>query len=317
MSRSGVGNDSDAARLGQAGHQRQRFLGRFECRRANLGARPVLDPEDGEQAVTQELQDLAAARSDRAHHAVETVVQQRDQVAARQRVGKSGEAAQVGEEQHGLHALDLAALHRARQDARRRILAQIGGQKPLVDGAHGGGLGRQREHRQHLAQCRDMSVGKAAGPVGGDRADQPQLAHALGIGRPADLRREFAEREDTAQPIGHAGGAQLLKQRHLVLGPGRGEVVAPLGDAMQHHGGERALAEDGRVDIDMTELEARRRPYAAIPDQAAHTHHGMQRVHAGEDARHRHARRRSGGARNRRRCRRATGCAGRPRPASR
>ena len=107
-----------AARLGQARHQRQRLLGRFERSRAGLGARPVLDPEDGEQAVAQEFQDLAAARSDRAHHAVEAVVQQPDQVAARQRVGKGGEAAQVGEEQHRLDALDLAALHRARQDTR-------------------------------------------------------------------------------------------------------------------------------------------------------------------------------------------------------
>ena len=223
------------------------------------------------------------------HHAVEAVVQQPDQVAARQRVGKGGEAAQVGEEQHRLDALDLAALHRARQHAGRRILAEIGGQKPLVNEAHGRGLGRQREHRQQLAQCRDMSVGKAARPVGGERADQPQLAHALGIGRPADLRRELAEREDAAQPIGHAGSAQLLEQRHLLLGLGRGEVVAPLGDAVPQHGRERALAEDGRVDFDVTELEARGEPYAAIPDQAARAHHGMQRVHAGEDARHRHA----------------------------
>ncbi len=37
-------------------------LARFERHRTGLGARPVLDPEDGQKPVAQELQDLAAAR---------------------------------------------------------------------------------------------------------------------------------------------------------------------------------------------------------------------------------------------------------------
>ena len=43
------------------------------------------------------------------------------------------------------------------------------------------------------------------------------------------------------------------------------------------------------IDIDVMELEARGGSGGTVPDQAAHPHHGMQRVHAGEDTRHRHA----------------------------
>ena len=39
----------------------------------------------------------------------------------------------------------------------------------------------------------------------------------------------------------------------------------------------------------MAELEVRGGPGRAVPDQAARAHHGMERVHADEDARHGHA----------------------------
>ena len=134
-----------------------------------------------------------------------------------------------------------------------------------------------------------MIIGKAAWPVGGEGADQPELTYVFGIGWPAELRRQLAEGEDAAQPIGHAGGAQLLEQRHLAFRLGRGEVVASLGDAMEDHGGERALAKDPCVGFDVLELEMRPKARTTLPNETAHAHHGMQRVHADESPRHRHA----------------------------
>ena len=55
------------------------------------------------------------------------------------------------------------------------------------------------------------------------------------------------------------------------------------------HPGERALLHDRLLDLGMLELEARGRSRRPIPDEAARQHHRVQRVHADEDPRDRHA----------------------------
>ena len=110
--------------------------------------------EGREQAVAHEFQHLAAALHDRRHHAFEALVEQGDQLLAGRDIGQRGEAAQVGEEHDGVDALHLAALHRAGEDAARRIVAEIGGQQPLADRAQGDGLGGEGEQRQRLLQHR-------------------------------------------------------------------------------------------------------------------------------------------------------------------
>ena len=111
----------------------------------------------------------------------------------------------------------------------------------------------------------------------------------LGLVRTADLRHQLAEREDAAQPLRHACCMQLLEYRGFADYQRIVDAATALPDAVAQHRREGALPQDGRVDIGMAKLEMRGRPRRAVPDQAAHPHHRMKRVHADEDARHGHA----------------------------
>ncbi len=159
----------------------------------------------------------------------------------------------------------------------------------MADRAHGDGLRSESEQRQRLFQHRHVGVEIAARPVGRDRTDEPQPLGMLGLALTADLRHQLTQGKDVAQPLRHARRVQLLEHGRF---PGDRRVVdaaAALGDAVPQHRREGALPHDGRVDVAMTELEVRAGPRRAVPDHAARPHHGMERVHADEGARHGHA----------------------------
>ena len=262
----------------------QHLLRRREGRGADLGAIAGDHREGRQHAVAHELQHLAAMRHDGLDHAVEIVVEQHDQLAARHRVAERREAPQVGEEDHGLDALDLAAQHGTGEHAARRIVAEIGRQQSVPDPAQARGLCRHAEDRQHLAQDCDVLLGKAAGPVGRGRDGEPQPLGMIGLGRAADLRRQLAERLHPAHPLGHVSVAQLVEHRNVGQSIGSAERLPQLGDTVAQHRRKRALLDLRRIDIGMGELEMPGDTLARSPDQAARPHHGMQRIHAHEHA---------------------------------
>ena len=104
------------------------------------------------------------------------------------------------------------------------------------------------------------------------------------VGRVADSRRELAQRQDPAHPFGRAHRAQFFEDRQVGhVGSGI-EAIALFGQAVAQHGRERALPDQKRIDLLMRDLEMPGDLMAAIPDQAARPHHGVQRVHADEQA---------------------------------
>ena len=111
----------------------------------------------------------------------------------------------------------------------------------------------------------------------------------LGLLRTAELRHQFAEGKNPAQPLRHARRPQLLEHRRFSGDRRIVDAAPPLGDAILQHRQEGTLPQDGRVDIGVTELEVRAEPRRAIPDHAVRPHQGMERAHAEEGARYGHA----------------------------
>ena len=247
-------------------------------------SRPVAphDSEGREQAVAHELQHFAAVVDDRLHHAAEIVIEQGDEIAAGHGVGQRSEALQVGEEQHGFHALDFAAQHRAGIDATRRIVAEIGRQKAMTDRARRHGLDGDREDLDHLSQQRDVLDAIAARLAGRRRDHQPAPFGMLDLGGAADPRCELAQRQDPTHPFDRTGRLQLLENRQgRYIGAGV-EAIAPLGDAIAQHGIKRTLPYLCRIDLGVDEFELLGDALPVVPDEAARPHHGVQGVHADE-----------------------------------
>src|SRR4029450_5883120 len=85
----------------------------------------VGDRKDRQHGIADELQDLAAMTMDRADHAGEIIIQERDDLVARQRFGRSREAAQIAVPQRGRQGYAIAPPDEAAEDAAASIMAQV------------------------------------------------------------------------------------------------------------------------------------------------------------------------------------------------
>src|SRR5262245_48916414 len=98
-----------------------------------------------------------------------------------------------------------------------------------------------------------MPLFKAIRPVGGVRADEPQLAHALI--RPWTARHQLAKWEYVTQPIGHTEVAQFVEYGRFASHCRLPEVEAPFGDAMLQHVGKGALLHNRPIEVGVLKLE--------------------------------------------------------------
>ena len=122
------------------------------------------DREDGEQAVADEFQHLAAEGLDRRHEALEVHVQQVDQVVAREPFRQRREAAQIGNPDRGMYGFAIAALDQPRQHLGPAALAEIGLEEGRRDVALHDNLELAREQLREEAQLGPVGVREAARP---------------------------------------------------------------------------------------------------------------------------------------------------------
>ncbi len=254
-------------------------LGRRCARGRDGGERPAAgvgrlgrDRKDREHAVAHELQHLAARGLERRHQGVEVAVQERDHPVSGQAVAQSGEAAQVGEQDHRVDALDVAAADPPLEDAPPRAVADVGAQQRARDPAERMDLGDPGERPRDRLERGAIGVREAAGPRRGP-ADRVDLA--------------VRERERLDQVVGDALGAQLLDDAEVVRTVGIGEPAAD----------RAAAAEDQRDrarEIALL-LEQAVRPLADLdlpvrPPQETPAHDvGMERAHEDRDPMQRQA----------------------------
>jgi hypothetical protein len=100
-----------------------------------------------------------------------------------------------------------------------------------------------------------MLIAEAIGPVGRGGEDEPKPFGMISRGGTTDLRRQFSERLDPPDPLGHARRSQLVEHREVGLVVGAIEAMPALGDAIAQHGGERALLDLDRIDLRMGKFE--------------------------------------------------------------
>ncbi|MGY3461254.1 hypothetical protein ACVWW5_006704 [Bradyrhizobium sp. LM3.4] len=141
--------------------------------------------EDGEQAVADEFQDLAAVPRDRLRHRVEIVVEQIDDVVARPVVGDFRELAQIADHDRGAYRRAGAAPGGAGQDELASVGADIGLEQRPRQAVLDADFADQRQHRQYVLECGDMRGVEAAGPVGRE-GDEMALAERV-IERPGHV----------------------------------------------------------------------------------------------------------------------------------
>ena len=104
--------------------------------------------KDGEQAVADEFQDLAAVPHDRLGHRVEIVVEEIDDVVARPVVGNAGEISEVADHDRGAHRRAAAAPGGAGQDELAGMRADIGLEQRPRQAVLDADFAHQRQHRQ-------------------------------------------------------------------------------------------------------------------------------------------------------------------------
>ena len=85
----------------------------------------VFDPENAEDGIADEFENLAAMGMSRAGHCFEIVVQYRDQEIKRDTVRQAGEPVQVAHPQIRIDRLAVAALDIAGVDLAPRLMAEI------------------------------------------------------------------------------------------------------------------------------------------------------------------------------------------------
>ncbi len=96
-------------------------------------------------------------------------------------VARRREAADVGVPEHGVDALDRAALDGAGVHALAGLLAEIGLQQGRGDDVAGIRLYRQRQARQRRLQQRHVVVRETAAPVGGEGINDSGPMRAVAV----------------------------------------------------------------------------------------------------------------------------------------
>ena len=87
--------------------------------------------EGGEEPISHELENLSVVLLDRAGHGVEIIVEELDELVARQRIGKLRKAPEITEPDHRLDRLGRAPLDLTSENPMAGIVAEVG----LGDGA--------------------------------------------------------------------------------------------------------------------------------------------------------------------------------------
>ncbi|HEX6111343.1 MAG TPA: hypothetical protein VFZ10_03485 [Geminicoccaceae bacterium] len=125
-------------------------------------ARAIGSGEDGEDAVADQLENVAALRMDRRDDDVGIVVEQRNHLLGRG-IGDAREAAQVAEPDHGVDALGDAADDAAAEHAPSGVTAEIGLHQCPDHAGERGRLDGQRKRRHQARERGDIGLGEAAG----------------------------------------------------------------------------------------------------------------------------------------------------------
>lgn len=171
---------------------------------------------DGEEAVAEETQYLAAIAVERRGDRVEELVQRVDIGLAAFLFGIHRGFAHVAHNKGGADRLAVAAADLAVQHPLAGIAAEIGGQHVVGELAEHGHLGGDGQMVLHSQQRIDHVVGKAVMVVG-----RPGAHHAL--------HRTVAEGLHEGQVIGDSVLAQVLEDREF----GRPFLHQPAADVLQ------------------------------------------------------------------------------------
>ena len=200
-------------------------------------AAEFVERKNGENAVADVAEDFAARGLHRAGRAFEETVQQFQKHRLRQLLGQARGGAQVGEPNHRVDVLAVAALNLAREDAPPGVGAEIRRHhilgQPL---AHG-----QAEHHRQ-ARLQAAQVGHLRRVPAARRIGTPSHKHAVllvGIGV-ADRPARVAERRAHGEVVGDALGRQLREHRIRQALAGRG-AQAVFADVVLQHVAQRAL----------------------------------------------------------------------------
>ena len=144
------------------------FRGSERSQAGAVAVEVIGDRKDRQHRIADELQDLAAVAMDRRYHAGEVVVQKRDDLVARQRLGRRREAAQVAVPERGRQGYAIAPLNEAAEDAAPGVMTQIGIEQSRGETLRLLHFEDEGEQWGQVLEPRDLGTRKAAGPVGRD-----------------------------------------------------------------------------------------------------------------------------------------------------
>ncbi len=267
---------------------------RLSAQGATTGVSGIVRLEDRQYAVTDQLQHVAAGLVDRRDDRIRVVVEQRDDLIGRRRIGDGGVVAQVREPQDRADAIGNAARDTSAENALSGIVAEIDLHQRSGDPCQGRAFDGKRELRNENAQGLDFGCvepfGAARRPVrieaihfadhavAGESVDKgevigvalvPKIVEVVKLGElsPVQATAELLSAgrqqmvEDTALPVRRQGAAVFHDRFfvHAIVAPPEGAAL--IGGMKRVDDGHAP----GQVDVPLHDIFRKTRSAAPFP----------------------------------------------------